>query len=45
MAWKLLLVLVVLLILGAIGLAIYGGQLTPEQQRIEQVLPDEQFPD
>ena len=45
MAWKLLLALVGLVILAAIGLAVYGGQITPEQQRIEQVLPDERFPD
>jgi hypothetical protein len=45
MAWKLVLVLVVILILAGIGLAVYGGQLTPERQRFEQVLPDERFPD
>jgi len=45
MAWKLVLVLVVILILAGIGLAFYGGQITPERQRIEQVVPDERFPD
>ena len=45
MAWKLVLALVVILILAGIGLAVYGGQLTPERQRFEQVLPDERFPD
>jgi hypothetical protein len=45
MAWKLVLALVVILILAGIGLAVYGGQLTPERQRLEQVLPDERFPD
>ena len=45
MAWKLVLALVVILILAAIGLAVYGGQITPERQRIEQVVPDDRFPD
>lgn len=45
MAWKLALALAVALVLAGIALAVYGGQITPEQQRIEQVLPDERFPD
>ena len=45
MAWKLLVALAVMLILAGIGLSVYGGRLTPEQQRIEQVLPDERFSD
>jgi hypothetical protein len=44
MAWKLLLALVILLVLAGVGLAIYGGQLSPDQQRIEQALPDDRFP-
>ena len=45
MAWKLVLVLVASLILAGMGLAVYGGQLVPERQRIEQVVPNERFPD
>jgi hypothetical protein len=45
MAWKLLFALVVMLILATIVLAVYGENFVPEQQRIEQVLPDERFPD
>ena len=45
MAWKLVLALVVILILAGIGLAVYGGRITPERQRIEQVVPNERFPE
>jgi hypothetical protein len=45
MAWKLVAALVVILILAGIGLAVYGGQITPERQRIEQVVPNDRFPD
>ena len=45
MSWKLLAALAVMLILAAIGLSVYGERLVPEQQRIEQVLPDERFSD
>jgi hypothetical protein len=44
MGLKLVLGLVGILVLAGAGLAIYGSQLTPEQQRIEQVLPDDRFP-
>jgi len=44
MLWKALLALIILLIIGGVGLAIYGGRLEPQQQRIEQVLPDDRFP-
>jgi len=44
MGLKLVLVLLALLILGGAGLAIYGSQLSPEQHRMEQVLPDDRFP-
>ncbi len=44
MVWKLVVALVVILILAGIGLAVYGGQLTPERERVEQVLPDDRFP-
>jgi hypothetical protein len=44
MAWKLVLGIVILVLIGGAGLAIYGGQLTPERERIEQVLPDDRFP-
>ena len=44
MGLRLVLILVVLLVLAGAGLAIYGSQVTPEQQRIEQVLPDDRFP-
>lgn len=45
MAWKILAALAVLVILAAFGLSVYGGRLEPEQQRIEQVIPDERFSD
>jgi hypothetical protein len=45
MAWKVLAALAVLVILAAFGLSGYGGRVEPEQQRIEQVIPDERFPD
>ncbi len=45
MSWKLLAALAVMLILAAIGLSVYGERLVPEQQRIEQALPDERFSD
>ena len=44
MGWKLVIALVLVLILGAAGLAFYGGQLQPLQQAREQVLPDDRFP-
>ncbi len=33
----------VLLILGAVGLAIYGGTLEPPKRHFEQVLPNDRF--
>lgn len=32
-----------LVILGAVGLAIYGSAITPVQQSVEKVLPDGRF--
>lgn len=33
----------VLVVLGLIGLAIYGGTIRPTQVSVEKVLPDERF--
>jgi hypothetical protein len=44
MGWKLLLAFVVVLILGAGALAIYGASVTPAKKTYEQVLPDNRFP-
>lgn len=38
------LAVLVLLILGAGGLAYYGGTLKPPHRTYEQVLPNDQFP-
>jgi hypothetical protein len=35
---------VVLVIFGTVGLAIYAGRVTPPQHSIEQVLPNDRFP-
>ena len=35
---------VILLALGAGGLAYYGSTLTPERHKVEKVLPDDRFP-
>ena len=43
MGWKVLVGVVVLLLVGAIGLAIYGSQVQPVQQPREEVLPNERF--
>ena len=43
MGWKVLVGIVVVLLVGAIGLAIYGSQVEPPQQTIEQVLPNDRF--
>ena len=34
----------VLVVAGAIGLAIYGGSVSPTQHQVEQVLPNDRFP-
>jgi len=44
MGWKLLVGFVLLLILGAGALSIYGGRLEPTQRTIEETLPDSRFP-
>lgn len=44
MGWKLLLVFVVLLVVGAGALAFYGSRLEPSQRTIEETLPDNRFP-
>jgi hypothetical protein len=44
MGWKLLVGFVLLLILGAGALSIYGGRLEPTQRTIEETLPDTRFP-
>jgi hypothetical protein len=44
MGWKLLLAFVVVLILGAGALAIYGASVEPSKKTYEQVLPDNRFP-
>jgi hypothetical protein len=36
--------IVVLVILGAVALAIYAGTVTPPRHSVEQVLPNDQFP-
>lgn len=41
--WVLITVLVVVLA-GAVALTIYGGQIRPQQQEVEQVLPNDRFP-
>lgn len=43
MAWKLLAGVVVVLILAAAGLAIYGRQVTPAQTPVEQIVPNERL--
>jgi hypothetical protein len=44
MGWKLLIAFVVVLILGAGALAIYGASVEPPKKTYEQVLPDNRFP-
>jgi len=44
MGWKLLVGFVLLLVLGAGALAIYGARLEPPQRSIEETLPDSRFP-
>ncbi len=44
MGWKLLVGFVLLLLLGAGALAIYGERLQPDQRTIEETLPDSRFP-
>jgi hypothetical protein len=43
MGWKVLLGVVILLLVGAVGLAIYGSSVDPVQQPREEVLPNERF--
>jgi hypothetical protein len=33
----------VILLLGTAGLAIYAGRMTPHQQMVEQVIPNDRF--
>lgn len=44
MVWKFSLGFILFLVLGAVGLAIYGASLEPERSTVERVLPDNQFP-
>jgi hypothetical protein len=46
MAWpvKLIAGVLVLLVVVAGGLAIYGSQVTPKRHTVEQTLPDARFP-
>jgi hypothetical protein len=44
MVWKFSVGFVVFLVLGAIGLAVYGSHVTPQARTVEQVLPDNRFP-
>jgi hypothetical protein len=44
MGWKLLIAFVVVLVLGAGALAIYGASVEPQKKTYEQVLPDNRFP-
>jgi hypothetical protein len=44
MGWKLLAGFVIVLILAAGGLAVYGARVQPQQHSLEQVLPDQRFP-
>jgi hypothetical protein len=41
---KVFLGIVLVLVLAGGGLAIYGGQVKPERKTVEQVLPNERFP-
>jgi hypothetical protein len=43
MALRLLIVFMAVVLIGTIGLAIYGATVRPPQQVHEQVLPNEQF--
>ena len=44
MVWKAVGAVLVVVVLGAAGLAIYGAQVEPESRTYEQVLPDDRFP-
>lgn len=39
----LVVVIVVLVIAGAVALAVYGGHVSPQQHQVEQVLPNDRF--
>lgn len=41
---RLFIAAVILLALGAGGLAYYASTLTPERHKVEKVLPDDRFP-
>jgi hypothetical protein len=43
MTWKVLVGVLVVVLVGAIALAIYGSQVEPSQQTIEQVVPNDRF--
>jgi Sec-independent protein translocase protein TatA len=42
-SWLLILV-VVLILVGAVALAVYGGSIRPAQHEVEQVLANDRFP-
>jgi len=44
MGWKLFVGFMLLLVLGAGALAVYGSRLEPSQRSIEETLPDSRFP-
>jgi hypothetical protein len=35
---------IIVLVVGAGGLAYYGSTLTPQRHKVEKVLPDDRFP-
>ena len=44
MVWKFMLGFMVILVVGASALAIYGSRVEPQKRTVEQVLPDNRFP-
>lgn len=44
MGWKLLIAFVLIVLVGAGGLATYGARVSPPQQTFQQVLPNDRFP-
>ena len=44
MGWKLLIAFMIVLVVAAGALAIYGARVSPPKKTYEQVLPDSRFP-
>jgi hypothetical protein len=44
LGWGLLILASVLVVVGIVGLTMYGGTVRPQQHEVEQVLPDDRFP-